>query len=196
LNLQNDTGLILRLQQNEVEAFDALYETYHAGIYANVLKLVKNESATEDIVQEVFIKLWEKRMSLDSKQPVAGWLFVVSFNRSVDFLKQKLKESTAQIDFNNNLFTATDTDFELKEAQWAFVEKAINGLSPQKRKVFELCKLQGKSYEETAAELQISKHTVKEYLSGAISSIKEYMKQHAGEGPALLASLLLLRFIS
>ena len=183
-----DSELVLRLQKNEVSAFDTLYWKYHAAIYANVLKLIKEETITEDIVQEVFIALWEKRSSLDAAQPVAGWLFVVSYNRTITQLKKMLQQQKAQ----KNLFAVadnTDEDLHTYKDRWAVVEKAIDQLSPQKRKVFELCKMQGKTYEQTATELSISKHTVKEYLSDAIAFIKNYVQQHPGQFVLLLALL-------
>ena len=64
------------------------------------------------------------------------------------------------------------------EEKTQLLTEAINQLSPQKRKVLELCKLQGKTYEETARELHISRHTVKEYLASAISHVKGYIRQH------------------
>ncbi len=88
-----DTKLIVLLQQDDVSAFDALYWKYHQSIHANVLKLTKDIEAAKDILQEVFVTLWEKRFTLDTNQPVANWLFVVSYNKSVSYLKRSLKES-------------------------------------------------------------------------------------------------------
>jgi RNA polymerase sigma-70 factor (ECF subfamily) len=67
---------------------------------------------------------------------------------------------------------------DLKKEQLAAIEKAIDQLSPQKRKVFELCKVQGRTYKKAAEELHISKYTVKEYLSEALVSIKKYIGEH------------------
>ena len=187
-----DSELVLRLQNNEVSAFDILYWKYHAAIYANVLKLIKEEPITEDIVQEVFIALWEKRSSLDANQPVAGWLFVVSYNRAINQLKKILQQQKAQ----KNLIAPadfTEDDFRFSEEQSSLVKKAVDQLSPQKRKVFELCKMQGKTYEQTAAELNISKHTVKEYLSDAIAFIKNYVHKHP-EQFVLMPALLTISF--
>ena len=67
---------------------------------------------------------------------------------------------------------------DLTEEQLVVIEKAVDQLSPQKRKVFELCKIQRRTYEKAAEELHISKYTVKEYLSEAMISIKKYVGQH------------------
>ena len=170
--------LIERLQNDEKEAFDELYRKYHSAIYYNILKLTRDAIVSEDIVQEVFITLWEKRHELNIQQGISGWLFVVSYNKSISYLKRKLKESLARIALQQNIENTTDAENSFTSTQMSILEKAIEQLSPQKRRVFELCKLQRKTYAEAADELQISKHTVKEYLSGAVISIKNYVQQY------------------
>jgi RNA polymerase sigma-70 factor (family 1) len=186
-----DIELIIRLQNDEVSAFDTLYWKYHSAIYANVLKLVKDEATTGDIVQEVFLTLWEKRLLLDTSQSVAGWLFVVSYNKSVTLLKKSLRETRTQKSLQASSLNYIDEDIYLADAQWEIVEKAIGRLSPQKRKVFELCKMQGKSYTETAAELGLSRHTVKEYLSDAVAFVKSFVQQHSGQVAFVSSSLFI-----
>ena len=170
--------LITQLQNDDKQAFNELYRKYHSAIYYNILKLTRDAIATEDIVQEVFIALWEKRHNLNIEQGIAVWLFVVSYNRSISYLKRKLKESLARTGLQQNIENTTDAENSFTNTQMSILEKAIEQLSPQKRRVFELCKLQRKTYAEAADELQISKHTVKEYLSGAVISIKNYVQQY------------------
>ena len=184
--------LITRLQNDEKEAFNELYHKYHSAIYYNIFKLTRDAIIAEDIVQEVFIALWEKRYNLDIEQGISGWLFVVSYNKSITYLKRKLKESLAQTVLQQNIENITDAGNSLANTQISILEKAIEQLSPQKRRVFELCKLQRRTYTEVADELQISKHTVKEYLSGAVISIKNYVKQYP-EYSVIFFSALYLR---
>ena len=89
-----------------------------------------------------------------------------------------------------------DTGKDLVNAQVVILEKAIEQLSPQRRKVFELCKVQRRTYEEVAEELQLSKHTVKEYLSGAVFSIKEYIKQHPEYSAMFICAISFKNFFS
>jgi len=72
------------------------------------------------------------------------------------------------------------------------IEKAVDQLSPQKRKVFDLCKMQSSTYEKAAKELHISKYTVKEYLSDAMVSIKKYIGQHSSHAHVIIQLLLVL----
>ena len=179
LKSQKTTDLASRLRDDDISAFNILYWEYHAAVYANALKLIKDPIIAEDIVQEVFVTLWGKRHAIDPEQDIAGWLFVVSHHKTVDQLKQKIRRSLVQ----KKLSIAGESQSiiisaDLKEDQLSTIEKAVDQLSPQKRKVFELCKVQGRTYKKAAEELHISKYTVKEYLSEALISIKKYIGEH------------------
>ena len=179
LKSQKTHDLASRLRNDDINAFNSLYWEYHAAVYANVLKLIRDPAIAEDIVQEVFVTLWGKRHKIDPDQDIAGWLFVISHHKTVDQLKRKLKQALVQKDlsiFKDDHSIIVNTD--LKEEQLNAIEEAMDQLSPQKRKVFELCKVQGRTYKKAAEELHISKYTVKEYLSEALVSIKKYIGEH------------------
>jgi RNA polymerase sigma-70 factor (ECF subfamily) len=189
----SENELVKLLQKDNVNAFDTLYQKYHQDIYFNILKITRNVDATRDILQEVFIALWEKRMTLDPGQLLPPWLFVVAYNKSINYLKKALRTSMHIVHVSDMEMQSLplDEEIDFMYARERLLAEAMEQLSPQKRKVFELCKLQGKSYEETARELHISKYTVKEYLSNAISYVKLYIHQH----PTMIL-LILLQLIS
>lgn len=175
LNNCHEKEFILRLRTGDIDAFDTLYHAWHSRVYANIFKLTGDENATKDILQEVFISLWEKRLTIHPDKDIAGWLFVVSYNKSLTWLKKSLRAANAYAKASEQ---PAESENGVYEAKIQLVKEAIGQLSPQKRKVFELCKLHGKSYDETARELHISKHTVKEYLSASLVCIKEYVRKH------------------
>jgi RNA polymerase sigma-70 factor (family 1) len=180
---QKTHDLAVRLRNNDIGAFNSLYWNYHAAIYANALKLIREPALAEDIVQEVFVTLWERRHSIDPKQDIAGWLFVVSHHKTIDQLKRKLRQALTEKILQAIIEEPDAFKEDITEEQLGTIERAVEQLSPQKRKVFELCKVQKRTYEKAAEELHISKYTVKEYLSDAIISIKKYIGQqttHAG----------------
>lgn len=176
----NEHELARLLLLGDVAGFDALYHKYHHALYFNILKLTKDPETARDILQEVFITLWRRREELDPDQSILSWLFVVSYNKSIDYIKKTAEQSTL---LRSAVTPASAQETQWEEARLQLLEEAIRKLSPQKRKVFELCKLQGKTYEETAQELHISKNTVKEYLSGAIAYIKLYIQHQSGLSP-------------
>jgi len=181
MDIIEDSVLVSRLHDDDIGAFDILYHKYHHAIYRNIYKITKDKEISQDILQDVFIVLWEKRYKIKSDQSVSGWLFVISFNRSISYLRKKLRETLA---IDATYKDQTESDIEQIQAthdQYCLLYSAIDQLSPQKKKVFTLCKLDGRTYEEAAEELNISKHTVKEYLGHAVLSVKNHMKEHQVE---------------
>jgi len=186
--------LARRLITGDVAAFNEIYRRNFHPVYCNALKITREVSLAEDALQEVFITLWERRATIDPERSLAGWLFVICYHQSVNILRKKLRESLIYKKLQE------PSDYSMEEeikygAQWKILESALSSLSPQRRRVFELCKLEGKTYEETAMELRISKYTVKEYLSAAIAAIKEYSLRHAGSATMLLPIALLCQEI-
>lgn len=189
---ENESTLVHRLIDGDIDAFNELYHLYFHPVYNNAVKITRDHAIAEDILQDVFVTLWEKRSSIDPARSLAGWLFVLCYNRSINILKRRLRESVIYRQLPAPAETGADMEEEIKfGAQWNILENAMSHLSPQRRRVFELCKLQGKTYEEAATELHISKYTVKEYLSAALVSIREYSLHHP-ESTALLLPLVLL----
>jgi RNA polymerase sigma-70 factor (family 1) len=186
-----ELALATRLIAGDARAFDSLYNLYYEAVFNNALGILKDHAAAEDIVQDVFLALWVKRNTLNPEN-IAGWLFVTGSNKSLNYLRKRLREKL-------NLQTVDplpdiayiETDFELADRQIQLLRKAIDAMPPQRKRVFELCKLKGSSYEETALELNISKNTVKTHMSTALDSIKRYMLQE-NPGSVLISSLLVL----
>lgn len=177
--MSTDLEITLKLQEDNTQAFDIIYWKYHKAIYRNILRITKDEIVAADILQEVFCILWEKRHHINAEQGISNWLFVISFNQSINFQRQKLRESTA---YYNAECVDNEQEVEnadLYQTQYGLIRAAVDQLSPQKQKVFTLCKLDGKSYEEAANILNISKHTVKEYLSNAMAFVKDFVKKHS-----------------
>lgn len=185
-----DQELTTLLKRGNSVAFDQLYWKYHQPVYRNIFKLTKDPEAARDILQDVFAILWNKRDTLHDDQPVANWLFRVSFNQSVNYTKKRLKELILLRPLLEDDDVQELSELNSGDEQYQLLNRALTKLSPQKRRVFELCKLEGKTYEQTAIELNISRHTVKEYLSSAMVSVKKFINDHPGYSETALFLLL------
>ena len=175
-------------------AFDALYHQYHAVVFANIFKLVRQQEAAEDILQDVFVALWENRHKMEPPHSVGGWLFVVSHNKAMKFLNKMVREKIQALEESTVIAQAdegTDGEQLRLEYQASLINEAIDNLSPKKRQVFTLCKLEGKSYEEAALETGISPHTVKEYVAIASKFVKAYSLHHYARHASLPLSVVI-----
>jgi len=174
------------------EEFEHLYNQYSAAIYANIRKMVKPADVAEDILQDVFTVLWTNRAKLDPTQPIGNWLFVVSYHRSISYLKKKLRENTVPAAD----LTLVDIPAEPKvdekyySAQIDILNNAVDHLPPHKQKVFRLYHFENKTFDEIAQELNLSVASVRFYLKQSRALIRQYVNEHFA--PAAGISLLLL----
>lgn len=192
---ENDVLLSVALASGDVKAFDTLYRKYQPAVYANILKLVKDPQAAEDILQETFGALWVNRLAINRERSVAGWLFVVSYNKSLKFLRSVVRGKMSSL-YALPFEPADDAGQLPKETelQLSIIDEAIEHLPTQKRLAFTLCKLEGKTYEEAARILGISAHTVKEYLHAASRFVRTYSLEKYRNAP--VSMMLLLLFIN
>jgi RNA polymerase sigma-70 factor (ECF subfamily) len=194
--IDSETAQLTALALGQMPAFEALYHRYKQPVFANIRKMVPDPDAAEDLLQEVFIALWENRQALDPAKGAGGWLFVVSYNKAASYLKKKLREAAIlepETDLAE-LAVADDLgDEELYTTQLALVEEAVAHLPARKQAVFRLCRFEGKSAEEVAAATGISVASVRDYLKQSTRFIREYI--HLGHAPTqalAVAGLLVL----
>lgn len=182
--LNSETEQLTALALGQMPAFEALYHQYKQPVFANIRKMVADPDAAEDLLQEVFIALWENRQALDPAKGAGGWLFVVSYNKAASYLKKKLREAAIlepETDLAELAIADEPADEELAGLQLALVEEAVRHLPARKQAVFRLCRFEGKSAEEVAAATGISVASVKDYLKQSTRFIREYI--HLGHSP-------------
>lgn len=189
IGIGTEQQLVRELKNGEASAFDTLYWKYHKAVYANILKLIKDPDTSKDILQDVFVALWMKRNAIEPDMSIGGWLFTTSYHKCIDHLRLILAAPLWPNEINIADEWADYRKEQEQEHRMQLIQQAVNNLSPKKRAVFELCKLKGKSYEETAEALNISKHTVKEYLSAAIVHIKNYIHRQTQSPVSVLLIL-------
>lgn len=181
--------LVRDIKNGDASAFDTLYWKYHRAVYFNIFKLIKDPDTSKDILQEVFVALWIKRSALNPDMSIGGWLFTTSYHKCIDHLRLGVAAFLWSGEVNIADEEVDHGKEREQESRLQLIQQAVHNLSPKKREVFELCKLKGKTYEETAQELNISKHTVKEYLTAAIIHIKNYIHRQP-QSPASILFIL------
>lgn len=173
----HDDELIRLLKESSQEAFTQLYTQYSQALYLNLLKLVKSEPTAEEILQDTFITIWEKRASLSIESNLGGYLFRIAQNKVHDFFRklkrdQKLRDYILQVSVSE--FDPIEKNL-LRQEELALLSTAIENLSPQRRQVFQLCKLEGRSYQEVSAQLGISTSTINDHIVKATRFVRDFM---------------------
>jgi RNA polymerase sigma factor (sigma-70 family) len=148
---------------------------------------------TEDIVQDVFIKVWLKRDHLPALDRFTDWLFILSRNYTLSALRKTASRLVRDQDYSGRV---GETAFSLEPGEKdhpgdtyrALLATAVDRLPPRQQKVWRLSREQNRTYNEIAAELQVAPSTVKSHMQAALASVRGYVRGHID--PAILAILL------
>ncbi|MEX6688211.1 sigma-70 family RNA polymerase sigma factor [Danxiaibacter flavus] len=166
-----DASLWELITYDSVEAFDALYERYWQKLYSTAIKRLKNEQAAEEIVQDTFIILWQKRKLL--KIDCVG-KYLTGITKYAVF-HYCAKQSKMSIRLKAVPFSPVDKDLEeciYRKQLLQFIEECSNELPEKCRMVFKLNKQMGYTVNQTATELQISPKTVEAHITRALKHLK------------------------
>ena len=185
--LNNTEHVINRALKNKTE-FEQIYVSHYSRMKRFAQEYVIHEEDAENIVQDVFLDLWERDVILSSHTELFAYLFTSTKNRCLDFLRHrtvvqktasKLQEEHLQSlrmklcsleSFDEQLFSGPDID--------TIIQKAIESLPEKCRKIFVMNKIEGIKQKAIASELNISKNTVENQMAIAYKKLKVVLKEH------------------
>jgi RNA polymerase sigma-70 factor (family 1) len=195
-HFDNDNDILQRIAGGDELAFQIIYKRNFDRIAKFTYKICKSDTVTEEIVQEVFCKLWLNRTAITHVNNIEAYLFSIARNKTIDFLRRLAMETKIIQNLSTQLTELENAvDEKLNaDALLILINEALSGLSVQKRQIFELSKIQGFSHDEISEQLQLSKSTVKNHLSETLRHLKKYMLNNPKNG-ALICLYLLRAFI-
>lgn len=180
--------LFKQIAKGDAAAFKALFDVYKKKLYAAACKITKSTDTAEDIVQEIFARMWEKRLQLTDIEDPAAYIFTIAYHESFRYLKRVSTDRQLYESLRLRMKTEdnkTEEGIEVKETQ-EIVNHVIEELPSQRQLIYKLSREEGLSYKEIAERLHISPLTVKKQLQLALRNIRS--------GLSKSASLLILFF--
>ncbi|WEK34720.1 MAG: sigma-70 family RNA polymerase sigma factor [Candidatus Pseudobacter hemicellulosilyticus] len=187
--------LLQLICEGDEKAFEQLYFLHKDRVYEIALVYTESPQLSEEILQDVFVQVWTKRLELPSIADFRSWLFIMARNRAFNVLRSVaraeaqlrvlLQQAPATADMADQQLLAADVDLQLREA--------MKLLTPAQLKAFELFKINGLSREETADAMGISPNTAKVHVMQAMRTIRAYL---VGKNVLAPSSLCLAIFIS
>lgn len=169
--------LLVKLKDGDKDAFTQIYHRFFKSIYVKVLSMVKDKDITDELVQDIFLKIWQKREEINLELHFNAYLFKVAHNLVFDFFRKATKDSKIIAHLMHvaiEQYLHSDVQYEAKENE-KFLSEAITQLSPQRKQIFIYCKLEGKSYKEAAAKFNISVATVNSHITASLKFIREHI---------------------
>ncbi|MBO9570834.1 MAG: RNA polymerase sigma-70 factor [Chitinophagaceae bacterium] len=177
----NQKELFALISRNDEHAFRMLFDEYRKKIYSFALYLTHSEFLAEEIVQDVFQKIWIRRSELSAIDYPAAWIKTIARNTASNYLKRIAHEKLIMLELRGQVDESQTTAEE--NLQWKeyheVLQRAINNLSPQLKKVYLMSRQENMKNQEIADALGISLYTVKEYLKKSLLSIRTALLTHA-----------------
>ena len=166
--------IIKSLKEGDREAFSMLYKQYWEKVYHFCGLYLNNRDVAEDVVQEVFIKVWESREFIREDDNFKGLLFVITRNLIFNQHRKNVNEDF----YKMTVLSAMETSYDLEEEITAYnlgeyIDHLIEELPERRRVIFNLSRKEHKSYKEIAFQLNISKKTVENQISEALKFLKK-----------------------
>jgi RNA polymerase sigma-70 factor, ECF subfamily len=176
---QGDGDLLVRLKARDQRALAELYDRYGGMVFRLILRMVRDKSIAEDLVQETFLRVWNRAAGFDSDRGAIGaWLVAVARNRAIDYLRYQSRRAENIIDLNEtenpSLFAGVPADpihFDLVRR----LKAALGQLSPQQRESIELAYFEGMSQAEIAERMCQPLGTVKAWMRRGLQQMREQL---------------------
>jgi len=192
----NDEIILLQqLKEGNERAFETLYNTYSKSLLWKLTRMLKDLNQSEELLQELFVKVWERRGQINVEQPFPGYLYRIAQNMVADYYRKLARELTShkQIQTDSTEVVNTTENAIFSNETKNMLNKAIALLPEQRRKAFILCKLEGKTHQEAAAIMNISPNTVHNHLVKGTNNIRLFLEKT--ENPPILLGLLMLAYL-
>jgi len=190
----DETILVNGISLGDRKAFDEIYNQYHSDIYKYTFKFVKSSDCAEDLCQEIFLKVWEKRENLADIRSFKAYLYTVAKNHIFDFLRRASVERSAReeiINASRELKNQVEDSIQSDEYH-QHLQKVLNQMSPRNREVFKLCREMDQTYDEAAEVLGISRNAIKKHMVKTMKLLKCSAQKNFGLSFNSLLSLLIL----
>lgn len=174
ISKQEEKELLIRLIEGDGQAFESIYYIYVERVYYFAYRYLSNQSDTEEIVQEVFTKIWENRKGINVDLSFSGYLLTTTRNTIFNEHRKKVNHKaycTNIIHYMQNSMHNVEKEIHYRDLI-EVVDKAISGLPARRQEIFRLGRVQGYSHKEIAEKLSISEKTIETHMRLALRDIK------------------------
>ena len=167
--------LINGLKKGKRESYHQLFQQYYATFRRFVEKIVGSRAAAEDIVQDVFIKVFINRDKLEEDSSIESWLYVLCKNAALNHLRRQ--KHTVPLDADDVLYSSLDSDSELSVNEIRhIILQHFKDMPGKRREVFRLSRFEGKTNKEISTEMDISEKTVERHITLALSNLRKDLR--------------------
>lgn len=181
MRMITDAALQFEIAAGNQAAFQQLFEKHRDKIFNYLHAIVKSKEIAEEIVIDVFLKIWTGRELITEIQNMDAFLHKVAGNKALDFLRMTSRTTALQklVHREMELKKERAADYQLQEDECRkIINRAIQQLSPQRRMVFTLSRIEGLNYDQIARQLNLSRNTVRNTMAETLRSLRDYLRRN------------------
>lgn len=177
--LYNERELLASVAQADERAFEKIVHHYYPRLLPFVINITKTKYVAEEVVQEVFLRLWQHRNEHERIYHLSSWLFTIASNLSLTYIKRAAMEGKLlKLMQNSQPDSTRDAEDRISwKESGLLIHQAVQRLPPQQQLVYQLSRQDGLNNQEIAEKLQLSPNTVKNHLVKAIQSIRAFIRR-------------------
>jgi RNA polymerase sigma-70 factor (family 1) len=182
MSFLNESSILKQISEGNEKAFSEIYLNFKPDLYRLVHSILKSRELTNDTCQDVFIKIWEDRHKLPEVHSFKNYLLVAGKNHSLNVLKKVLSEEKRLSSFLHDYSEAhkgIEEKIQSDEYQ-NFLQSTLATLTPQSKKVFVLCRQQGRSYDEAAQIMGVSRNLIKKHMVKSMKILRSAAEKDLG----------------
>ncbi len=178
-----DKSLLILISRGDEMAFKELFRIYRDRLFNYIFKITKSRETSEEIVMDVFLKLWDGRALISEIENFPSFVFLIAKNKSIDFLRLASKDPVLQELIWEELLVLSDLRSDdriiVNELERQF-NRVVQQLSPQRQAVFKLSREEHMSYDQIAKHLQLTKNTIKNHMIDSLRFIRMNLDTKVG----------------
>lgn len=190
----HEKDLVTLLTQGNESAFESLYHLYSKRLLGFLIKSVKSETSASELLQDTFVKIWKNRKNIDPEQSFRSYLFRISENVVFDFFRKAARDKALQAMLINSAceeYSHVEENLCTKENE-QILHDVINLLPPKRREIFQLIKMEDRSYNEVSRALSISPSTISDHIVKAT----KFIRQHLDDAKVVATYITILFILS
>jgi RNA polymerase sigma-70 factor (ECF subfamily) len=179
--IYSDEELMQEIKADNMFAFDILYKKYCKRVFKFAFSILKSPEESENLVQDVFLNLWENRLNVEKNSSIKSYVFTITYNSAVSIIRKKVRESEF-VEYLKSLQEvgeeSVDVALEYKELTDK-LERILNELPQRQKEVYLMHRVEGLKYIQIAELLKISVNTIENHMSRALKTIRQKLGNYS-----------------
>lgn len=172
----DDRDLSRRIKNGDHSAFRTFFDAHHEALFRFLLSKGVPGPAAEDLIQQAFLMIWEKRREIDESKSLRGYLFRIAYTRMLNHFRDRSKFTDSEPEPPGDAAAVTPEDHARHKELLEAVERALEAMPEKRRMVFDFCFMQGFTYKEAAGTLDVSPKTVENHMGLALKDIRNALR--------------------